>query len=211
MQSMKPRVEALRIKREGAGNDNWGYSSQGMVGFGQGGNSSWLDQYDSQNGGFGTYLGSGKTMPDKRQLRPMAMQQVRTIIKYFIIDLLTIRSRDSFQECVSRHQAERRAGPSVLAARCPTSLPRPVATATAPQMSAGVLVLVPMSSAATAMAALGPRVSALSTTRGPTRKATWVTSVCLADACRRAMRTATSCHSRCSHSNSNNQARREAA
>lgn len=79
MQHMKPRVEALRIKREGSGNDNWGYSSQGMVGFGQGGNSSWLDQYDNQNGGFGTYLGGGKTMPDKRQVRTVAVQQqVRT-------------------------------------------------------------------------------------------------------------------------------------
>ena len=86
MQSMKPRVEALRIKREGAGNDNWGYSSQDMVGFGQGGNSSWLDQYDSQNGGFGTYLGGGKTMPDKRQMRPMAVQQVR--LSYTISSLI---------------------------------------------------------------------------------------------------------------------------
>lgn len=65
------------MKREGAGNDNWGYSSQGMVGFGKGGNSSWLDQYNNQNGGFGTYLGGGKVMPDKRQPRQMMAPQVR--------------------------------------------------------------------------------------------------------------------------------------
>ena len=66
MASMRPSVERLRLKREGSGNDNWGYSSQGMVGFGANGNSSWLDQYDGRNGGFGTYLGGGRIMPDRR-------------------------------------------------------------------------------------------------------------------------------------------------
>jgi hypothetical protein len=64
---MRPSVDRLRVKREGSGNDNWGFSSKGMMGFGANGNSSWLDQYDNRNGGFGTYLGGGRTMPDKRQ------------------------------------------------------------------------------------------------------------------------------------------------
>ena len=76
MRVMRPRVDALRIKREGAGNDNWGYSSQGMAGFGQTGNSSWFEQYDDQ-GGVGSYLGAGRTMPNKREPRTMMTPQVR--------------------------------------------------------------------------------------------------------------------------------------
>ena len=77
MQTMRPQTDALQIKREGAGNDNWGYSSQHMTGFGNGGSSSWLDQYDNQVGGIGTYLGVGKFMPDRREQRNMITPQAR--------------------------------------------------------------------------------------------------------------------------------------
>lgn len=82
MTSMASSVDRLRVKRENAGNDNWGFSSQGMMGFGTDGNSSWFDQYDNQIGGFGTYLGAGRTMQDKRTgngRMGMGMQ-----VRYFI-------------------------------------------------------------------------------------------------------------------------------
>jgi len=40
----------MKHRRAGAGNDNWGFSLRGMVGFGQGGNSSWMYQ-DAGRGG----------------------------------------------------------------------------------------------------------------------------------------------------------------
>lgn len=37
-------ARAMMRKRRGAGNDNWGFSSRGMTGYGEGGDSSWYHQ-----------------------------------------------------------------------------------------------------------------------------------------------------------------------